>query len=139
RPRWIHAMILVCHGELDTARAMLDEMHRAARDYGDEHSLPYILFYLAKIEMLRGRFESASAYAQRQYEAAVETGQESERPFGLAIKALVDAHLGRVEAAREASDEGMPLALRLGVVPAYLELRAARGFLELSLGSHEEA
>jgi DNA-binding CsgD family transcriptional regulator len=33
----------------------------------------------------------------------------------------------------------MPLALRLGVVPAYLELRAARGFLELSLASYEEA
>ena len=139
RPRWIHAMILVWRGDLDSAGAVLDEMHRAALDYGDEHSLPYILFYLAKIEMLRGRFESASAYAQLAYEGTVETGQQNEQPFGLTIKALVDAHLGRVEAAREASDEGMTLALRLGVVPAYLELRAARGFLELSLGSHEEA
>jgi hypothetical protein len=89
--------------------------------------------------MLRGRFESASAYAQRAYEGTVETGQENEQPFALTIKALVDAHLGRVEAAREATDEGMSLALRLGVVPAYLELRAARGFLELSLASYEEA
>ena len=139
RPQWIHAMILQWRGELEPAGAALDEMHRAAVDRGDEHSLPYILFYLARVEMLRGRFESASAYAQRAYEWAVETGQESERPFGLTIKALVDAHLGRVEAAREASDEGMPLALRLGAVPAYLELRAARGFLELSLASYEEA
>jgi DNA-binding CsgD family transcriptional regulator len=139
RPRWIHALILQWRGELGPARAALDEMYRAAVDRGDEHSLPYIFFYLARVEMLRGRFESASAYAERQYEAAIETGQESERPFGLTIKALVDAHLGRVEAAREASDEGMPLALRLGVVPAYLELRAARGFLELSLASYEEA
>ncbi len=138
-PRWIHAMILQWRGELEPAGAALDEMYRAAVDRGDEHSLSYILFHLARIELLRGRFESASAYAQRQYEAAVETGQESERPFGLTIKALVDAHLGRVEAAREASDEGMPLALRLGAVPAYLELRAARGFLELSLASYEEA
>ncbi len=132
-------MILVWRGDLDSAGAVLDEMHRAALDYGDEHSLPYILFYLAKIEMLRGRFESASAYAQLAYEGTVETGQQNEQPFGLTIKALVDAHLGRVEAAREASDEGMTLALRLGVVPAYLELRAARGFLELSLASYEEA
>ena len=139
RPRWIHAMILQWRGDLEPATAALDEMYREAVDRGDEHSLPYIYFYLARLELLRGRFESASAYAQRQYEAAVETGQESERPFGLTLKALVDAHLGRVEAAREASDEGMPLALRLGVVPAYLELRAARGFLELSLGSYEEA
>jgi DNA-binding CsgD family transcriptional regulator len=139
RPRWIHAMILVWRDELDAAGAVLDEMHRAALDHGDEHSLPYILFYLARIEMLRGRFESASAYAQRAYEGAVETGQGNEQPFALTIKALVDAHLGRVEAAREATDEGMSLALRLGVVPAYLELRAARGFLELSLASYEEA
>ena len=139
RPRWIHAMILVWRDELDSAGTVLDEMHRAALDHGDEHSLPYILFYLARIEMLRGRFESASAYAQRAYEAAVETGQESEQPFALTIKALVDAHLGRVEPAREATDEGMSLALRLGVVPAYLGLRAARGFLELSLASYEEA
>ena len=139
RPRWIHALILQWRGELGPARAALDEMYRTAVDRGDEHSLPYIFFYLARVEMLRGRFESASAYAERQYEAAIETGQESERPFGLTIKALVDAHLGRVEAAREATDEGMPLALRLGVVPAYLELRAARGFLELSLASYEEA
>jgi DNA-binding CsgD family transcriptional regulator len=139
RPRWIHAMILVWRGELDSAGAVLHEMHRAALDHGDEHSLPYILFYLAKIEMLRGRFESASAYAQRAYEGTVETGQQNEQPFGLTIKALVDAHLGRVEAAREATDEGMTLALHLGVVPAYLELRAARGFLELSLASYEEA
>ncbi len=139
RPRWIHAMILVWRGELDSAGAVVDEMYRAALDYGDEHSLPYILFYLAKVEMLRGRFESASAYAQRAYEGTVETGQQNEQPFGLTIKALVDAHLGRIETAREATDEGMTLALRLGVVPAYLELRAARGFLELSLASYEEA
>ena len=132
-------MILVWRDELDSAGAVLDEMYRAALDYGDEHSLPYILFYLARIEMLRGRFESASAYAERAYEGAVETGQESEQPFALTIMALVDAHLGRVETAREATDEGMSLALRLGVVPAYLELRAARGFLELSLASYEEA
>jgi DNA-binding CsgD family transcriptional regulator len=55
------------------------------------------------------------------------------------VKALVDAHVGRVEEAREATDEGIPLALRLGVIPAYLELRAVRGFLELSLGNHDEA
>ena len=132
-------MILVWRGELDSAGAVVDEMYRAALDHGDEHSLPFILFYLAQIDMLRGRFESASAYAERAYEAAVETGQENEQPFALTIKALVDAHFGRVEPAREATDEGMTLALRLEVVPAYLGLRAARGFLELSLASYEEA
>ncbi len=122
------------------SRAALEMAERLREPSVLARALANMAFHeVARLELLRGRFESASAYAQRQYEAAVETGQESERPFGLTLKALVDAHLGRVEAAREASDEGMPLALRLGVVPAYLELRAARGFLELSLGSYEEA
>jgi hypothetical protein len=54
-------------------------------------------------------------------------------------KPLVDANAGRIESARDATDEGMPLALQLGVIPAYFELRAARGFLELSLGQYQEA
>jgi len=49
------------------------------------------------------------------------------------------ANLGRVEVARAATDEGMPLALRMGVIVAYLELRAVRGFLELSLGKFADA
>jgi tetratricopeptide (TPR) repeat protein len=44
-----------------------------------------------------------------------------------------------VEPTRSATDEGLPLALRLGVLPAYFELLAIRGFLELSLGSAAEA
>jgi DNA-binding CsgD family transcriptional regulator len=139
QPAWIHGMILQWRGDLGAAASAFDEMYRAAMDRGDGHSIPYILFYLARIEMLTGRLATASDYAQRAYEAGVETGQESERPFGLTIRALVDAHLGRIEAAREATDEGIPLAKQLGSFPAYLELHAARGFLELSLGNHEEA
>jgi DNA-binding CsgD family transcriptional regulator len=64
---------------------------------------------------------------------------EAERPYFLAARALVDAHLGRVERVREQTDEGLPLALDVGVMPAYFELLAVRGFLELSLGNPAEA
>lgn len=139
QPAWIHGMILYWRGDLESAESAFKEMYRAAVDRGDEHSIPYMLFYVARTELLTGKFASASDHAHRAYEAAVETGQESERPFSLTIRALVDAHLGRVDSARAATDEGMSLARRLGVLPASLELRAARGFLELSLGNHKEA
>jgi DNA-binding CsgD family transcriptional regulator len=44
-----------------------------------------------------------------------------------------------VEEARAATDEGLPLALEVGVVPAYFEMLAIRGFLEYSLGDAAEA
>ena len=138
-PRWIHALLLQWSGELDGSLATLKQLHRDAAERGDEHSLPYLLFHLARVETLRGNLEVAGRYAEEAYQAATESGQESERPFSLTVKALVAAHLGRVEAARAATDEGMPLALRMGVIVAYLELRAVRGFLELSLGKFADA
>lgn len=139
RPRWIHALLLQWSGALDESLATLKQLHRDAAERGDEHSLPALLFHLARVETLRGNLEVAGRYAEESYQATTESGQESERPFALTIRALVAAHLGRVEAARAATDEGMPLALRMGVIPAYLDLGAIRGFLELSLGRFADA
>jgi DNA-binding CsgD family transcriptional regulator len=94
---------------------------------------------LARVECMAGNWEQAARYAEECHETMAQTGQENERPYALTIKALVAAHLGLVEATRSATDEGLPLALRLGVQPAYFELLAVRGFLELSLGSAAEA
>ena len=88
---------------------------------------------------MAGNWEHAARYAEECHETMAQTGQEEERPYILAIGALVSAHLGLVEATRSATDEGLPLALRLGVLPAYFELLAIRGFLELSLGNAAEA
>jgi DNA-binding CsgD family transcriptional regulator len=138
RPGWIQGMLLQWAGRLDEARAVLETLHRSALADGDEHSLAHITFQLARTECLAGNWEPAARYAEESYEAVAQIG-ESERPFGLTIKALVDAHLGLVEPTRSATDEGLSLALRVGVLPAYFELLAVRGFLELSLGSPAEA
>jgi ATP/maltotriose-dependent transcriptional regulator MalT len=138
RPGWIHAMLLEWAGKLDDSRATLETLRRSALAHGDEHSVSHFAFHLARVDCLAGNWEQAARYAEECYEAAAQTG-ESERPYALTIKALVDAHVGLVEPARAATDEGLPLALRLGVLPAYFELLAIRGFLELSLGSAAEA
>ena len=139
RPDWIHAMLLQWAGELDAAHARFDSLHQAAVEQGDEHALPFILFHLARLEVLTGEWEAAGRHAQEAYEATLQSGQTSELPFSLLIKALVDAHLGLVEPARAAIEEGLAIAESVGVLPAALELLAVRGFLELSLGNATEA
>jgi DNA-binding CsgD family transcriptional regulator len=57
----------------------------------------------------------------------------------LTINALVHAHLGASEQARAEIDEGRKIAEALGTLPAALEIRAAQGFLELSLGDYGQA
>ena len=139
RPDWIHAMLLQWAGKLDLAHARFDSLHQAAVEQGDEHALPFILFHLARLEVLTGEWEAARRHAQGAYEATLQSGQTSELPFSLLIKALVDAHLGLVEPARAAIEEGLAIAESVGVLPAALELLAVRGFLELSLGNAADA
>jgi DNA-binding CsgD family transcriptional regulator len=138
RPRWIHAMLLQWAGHLDESRVALETLRRDLLAQGDEHSLSNILVQLARTECLAGNWERAARDAEESYEAVAQIG-ETQRPYALTVKALVDAHLGRVEQVRAETDEGLPLALRLGVLPAYFDLLAIRGFLELSLGSAAEA
>ena len=139
RPAWIHGMLLEWVGELDAARDAFDALYRGALARGDEHSLTYVAFHLGRVECLAGNWERAAQYAEECYETMAQTRQENERPFALAIRALVAAHVGQIESARSATDEGLPLALRIGVLPAYFEMLAIRGFLELSLGKFADA
>ena len=138
RPRWVHGMLLQWAGNLDGSRVALETLRRDVLAQGDEQSLAIVLGQLARTECLAGDWPAATRYAEECYEAVSQTG-ESERPYALTGRARVDAHLGLVEPTRSATDEGLQLALRMGVMPAYFELLAIRGFLELSLGSPAEA
>ncbi len=135
RPDWIHALMLSWTGSLAAAHAQFDAQYRDALDRGDEHSLPFILFPLARSELLTGDWAAARRHARECLETTVRNGQVGgQQPYALAIEALVEAHLGLVEPAQEKIERGLEAAERLGVQPAGLELLATRGFLELSLG-----
>jgi DNA-binding CsgD family transcriptional regulator len=134
RPDWIHGLLVGWSGALASARDIFSILYREAVDRGDEHSLPFVLFPLARFELLMGDWPAALHHARECQDASVRNGQVGERPFSLAIEAIVEAHLGHVEAAREKIEEGLRLAERIGVQPAALELLATRGFVELSLG-----
>ena len=139
RPAWVHGMLLEWAGDLDAARSTLTALRDTVLARGDEHTLGYVAHHLGRVECLAGNWELASHYAAECFEITVQTAQEVQRTFALTIRALVDAHLGRVAETRAATDEGLPLALQLGVLPAHLEMLAIRGFLEHSLGDAREA
>jgi DNA-binding CsgD family transcriptional regulator len=139
RPAWVHGMLLEWAGDLDAARSTLTALRDTVLERGDEHTLGYVASRLGHVECLAGNWELASRYAAECIEITAQTGQVNQRPFALTIRARVDAYLGHVAETRAATDEGLPLALAIGVVPAHLEMLAIRGFLEYSLGEVREA
>jgi DNA-binding CsgD family transcriptional regulator len=139
RPAWVHGMLLEWAGDLDAARSTLTVLRDTVLARGDEHILGDVVDHLGRVECLAGNWELASHHAAEFLEITEQTAQETERPFALATMARVDAHLGRVAETRAATDEGLPLALAVGVVSAHMEMLGTRGFLEYSLGDAREA
>jgi DNA-binding CsgD family transcriptional regulator len=139
RPDWVQALLLQWAGELDASRERFAALHRDAVDRGEEHSLPFVLFQLARTELLTGDWERARRHADECHQTTLHSGLATERPYSLTIQALVEAHLGLVEPAGAKVDEGLALAWDLGVQPAGFELLAVRGYLELSLGDAARA
>jgi DNA-binding CsgD family transcriptional regulator len=133
RPDWVHGMLLQWAGDLPAAHAVFERVHRDAVERGDLHVLPFVLFHLARIELLAGDWPAAQEHALDADRTALESGQVSERPYSHAIVALVDAHLGRVDETLARVELGLASYEELGVAPAGIELLAARGFLAVSL------
>jgi DNA-binding CsgD family transcriptional regulator len=139
RPDWIHGLLVQWSGDLHAASERFAVLYDDAVQHGDEHALPFILFHVARIELLLGDWEAAREHAREADETTLESGQVGERPYSLAIMALVDAHLGLVEDARARIDEALPMSEVMGAAPAGIELLAMRGFLELSCSEWAEA
>ena len=93
RPDWIHALMLSWAGDLTAAHEQFEAQHREALDRGDEHSLPFVLFPLARSELLAGDWAAARRHARECRETTVRNGQVGgQQPYALAIEALVEAH-----------------------------------------------
>jgi DNA-binding CsgD family transcriptional regulator len=138
-PQWSYGMLLAWSDRLDEARAAFSAMHKDALERGDEHSLPFILFHLARSQLLSGAWAEALPSARACVETTKSSGQASELPFACDIESLIDAHLGIVEPTLATITEGLELSVRYGVLPAQLEILATRGFLELSVGRFDHA
>src|SRR5262249_51336961 len=106
-PRYALARRLARVGEVDEARAILEDVEAKARRRGDEGSRMMSLWPLCMLEWLAGRWQRAHELAV----AAYELTEQIQHPHGLAwvgrAKALIEADLGHVEEARAAAEEGL--------------------------------
>src|SRR5262249_53252591 len=84
----------------DEARHWFEETLRAAREEGDDSSLPSVLAHLAELECWAGNWPAAERYAAQSWEAGEHVEHRLLRSERLYVRALIDAHLGRVDTAR---------------------------------------
>lgn len=138
-PHWLRGLLLMWQ---DRVREALDLFVTTLEDVtalGDEQSLPFVLYNIARAELLLGEWRDAVATAARCEASLMASGQESERPFTLLASALVHGHLGQIADAEREIEEGLMLAARFGLRNATTELLAARAFLETSTGRYDDA
>lgn len=124
-------------GDFSGARRWLEHTHRAARDEGDEGSLPYAVSHLPQLELWSGDWAAAERWAVEHVEMAERTGQASQRIDGLFNLALVKAHRGQVA---EASEIARQALLDAGQDDwSVMVFEAVLGFIDLSLRQHSSA
>ena len=94
--------------------ALLEQALQAAREEGDDSSLPLVLAYLADLECWAGNWQTAEHYAAECWEAGERVEHRVWRSMTFYARALMDAQLGRVDAARAGAGEGLSVAAAAG-------------------------
>ena len=116
------------------ARRWFGQALRAAREEGDESSLPHLLAHLADLECWAGNWPAAERYAAGSWDVAQQVEHRAGRSIPLYVRALVDAHLGRVDAARAAAEEGVSVATTAQDPQMLMVVSGVLGFAELTAG-----
>ena len=101
--------------------------------------LPFALAVLAEAHFHLGDWKSAYAAGTESVSLAEEFGQRAELAHSLARLAHVEAGQGREAACREHAHRALELATELQVGSVITLAGTTLGFLELSLGRHDEA
>jgi ATP/maltotriose-dependent transcriptional regulator MalT len=132
-PRLYLARLLMRRGELDRARALLEELEAGATARGDEDTRRETFWYLCVLEWLAGRWRRALDHATAAYDLT-ELMQEH-TGFTGRWKALVEADLGLVEQARASAEEGLAQAQTFLNEIFVILILGVLGRLELALGN----
>jgi DNA-binding CsgD family transcriptional regulator len=127
------------HDDLDGAFDVYEGLAAAARELGDESSLPYTCVMIGQIECARGRFGEAREVAETGRRIAEQAGQRALVAYSLAVRALAEAHLGDVAEARSSSDRALELAEATSGIPAWIFATWAAGHTELACGDPARA
>jgi ATP/maltotriose-dependent transcriptional regulator MalT len=137
-PRWLLARRLLRQGEVERARAILEECERTALARGDEGARGLVGWHLALLEWLTGRWPQALDRAIAAHELA-EVNQLGNLLFVGRVKALIEADLGLIEEARASAEEGLAVAEATSNEVFVVLTLGVLGRLELALGNLEKA
>jgi DNA-binding CsgD family transcriptional regulator len=123
----------------DEARHWFEQTLQAAREEGDESSLPDLMAHMADLECWAGNWPAADRYAAASWEVVEQVGHRAWQSIALYVRALIDAHLGRIDAARAEATEGLSAATTARVAWHSMLVSGALGFVELTAGNLEQA
>ena len=132
-------LCLVRADRFDEGRCLLEQTVQAAREEGDDSSLPVALAYLADLECWAGNWHAAERHAADSWEACEQVGHRAWRTAAFYARALIDAHLGRIDDARAGAGKGLAVATTARDVWMLMMLHGVLGFAELSAGNLEAA
>ncbi len=125
--------------EPELARGVFARMRRLAEDSGSEVSLPFLLYQMSDLERRTGDWALAARYADECEAIARQTEQNFRVRLALCARAMIAGCRGEAGSARALAREGLALAGPAGPWIVEARLRAALGFIELSLNHAGQA
>ena len=133
------AVCLKASDHFDEARYWFGQTLQAAREEGDESSLPDLLAHMSDLECWAGNWPAAERYAAESWEAGRQVEHRAWRSISCYVRALIDAHLGRADEARAEAEEGLSVAIAAQDAWNTMLVSGALGFAELTAGHLEQA
>src|SRR5262249_40218879 len=133
------AQVLMRLGQLDRARALLEEADASAAARGDEFTRGEAVWRLAVLEWFAGRSGRALDLAAVALEFTEQSQLALNRAFVGRIRALIETDLGLVDRARASAEEGVAFAQALSDEVNSIWPLGVLGRLELALGNLEAA
>jgi len=135
RPNVLLAAILKWSDQFEAARQRLETERRRAEERGAEQDLPGLLWSMSELEGWTGHWTLAARYAEAGVQAATLSNSQPGLALTLYARTLIRACRGEAGAARVDAQAGLAAAETSGMLPVTAWIRAALGFLELSLGN----
>jgi DNA-binding NarL/FixJ family response regulator len=138
-PRYVLGRRRMRTGDVDGARALLEQVGSQALERGDEMTRLMVLWALTIVEWVAGRWDVSLERAT----AAYELTQQTQHPHALVwvgrAKALIEADLGLVDDARASAEESLAFSRATSSEMGVIAASSVFGRLELQLGNLDAA
>ena len=125
---------LICRGELERARSILEQVEASAGEHGDEGTRGHALVHFVLLEWYAGNWGAALRHADVALELAEQIADDGLLALVLNVRALVELYLGRVDDARAALSRSTAIADAASDTLSPLWNRAVLGATDLARG-----